>query len=68
MDLSELRDIDSLHIEGTNTLVKGSLGWKGWFIKAWAHKQVPLNSHWLVLNNGGTNLHDCWYRKNILGL
>ena len=23
MDLSELRDIDSLHIEGTDTLVKG---------------------------------------------
>ena len=34
MDLSELRDIDSLHIEGTDTLVKGSLGWKGWFIEA----------------------------------
>ena len=29
MDLSELRDIDSLHIEGTDTLVKGGLGWKG---------------------------------------
>ena len=26
MDLSELRDIDSLHNEGTNTLVKGGLG------------------------------------------
>ena len=38
MDLSELRDIDSLHIEGTDTLVKGGLGWKGWFIKAWAHE------------------------------
>ena len=25
MDLSELRDIDSLHNEGTNTLVKGGL-------------------------------------------
>ena len=29
MDLSELQDIDSLHIEGTDTLVKGGLGWKG---------------------------------------
>ena len=27
MDLSEFRDIDSL---GTDTLVKGGLGWKGW--------------------------------------
>ena len=26
VDLSELRDIDSLHNEGTNTLVKGGLG------------------------------------------
>ena len=26
---SELRDINSLHIEGTDTLVKGGLGWKG---------------------------------------
>ena len=26
MDLSELRDIDSLHNEGTNTSVKGGLG------------------------------------------
>ena len=61
MDLSELREIDSLHIEGTDTLVKGSLGWKGWFIEAWAHERVPLNSHWLLLKNGGTDLHDCWF-------
>ena len=26
MDLSELRDMDSLHIEDTDTLVKGGLG------------------------------------------
>ena len=26
MDVSELRDIDSLHNEGTNTLVMGGLG------------------------------------------
>ena len=32
MDLSELWDIDSLHIEGTNTLVKGGLSWKGWMV------------------------------------
>ena len=55
MDLSELREIDSLHIEGTDTLVKGGLGWKGWFIEAWAHERAPLNSHWLVLKNCGTD-------------
>ena len=65
MDLSELRDIDSLHIEGIDTLVKGSLGWKGWFIEAWAHERAPLNSHWLVLKNGGTDLHDCWFVDSI---
>ena len=49
MDLSELRDIDSLHIEGTDTLVKGGLGWKAWFIEERAHERAPLNLHWLVL-------------------
>ena len=33
MDFSELRAIDSLHNEGTNTLVRGGLGWKGWFVE-----------------------------------
>ena len=65
MDLSELRDIDSLHIEGTDTLVKGGLGWKGGFIKAWAHERAPLNSVWLVLKNCSTNLHDCWFIDSI---
>ena len=31
MDLSELWDIDSVHNEGTNTLVKGGLGWRDGF-------------------------------------
>ena len=62
MDLSELRDIDSLHIEGTDTLVKGSLGW---FIEAWAHKRAPLNSHWLVFKNCGTDLYNCWFVDSI---
>ena len=62
MDLSELRDIDSLHIEGTDTLVKGGLGWKGWFTEAWAHEQAPLNLHWNYgTKNCGTDLHDCWF-------
>ena len=68
MDLSELRDMDSLHIEGTDTLVKGSLGWKGWFIEAWANERAPLNLHWLLLKNCGncgTDLHDCWFVDSI---
>ena len=31
MDLSELWATYSLHIEGTNVLVMGGLGWKQWF-------------------------------------
>ena len=65
MDLSELRDIGSLHIEGTDTVVKGSLGWKGWFMEAWAHERAPLNSHWLVLKNCGTDLCDYWFVDSI---
>ena len=65
MNLSELQDIDSLHIEGTNTIVKGGLSWKGWIIEAWAHEWAPLNLHWLVLNNGGINLHNCWFVDSI---
>ena len=38
LDLSELWDIDSLHIEGAHTLVKGGLGCRGWFIEAWAYE------------------------------
>ena len=33
MDFSELRAIDSLRSEGTDTLVMGGLGWKGWFVE-----------------------------------
>ena len=65
MDLSELQDMDSLHIEGTDTLVKGGLGWKGWFIEAWANERAPLNPHWLLLKNCGTDLHDCWFVDSI---
>ena len=33
MNFSELRVIDSLYNEGTNTLVMGGLGLKGWFVE-----------------------------------
>ena len=33
MDFSELRAIDSLYNIGTNTLVMGGLGLKGWFVE-----------------------------------
>ena len=33
MDFSELRAIDSLYSEGTNTSVVGGLGLKAWFVE-----------------------------------
>ena len=63
MDFSELRAIDSLYNEGTNTLVKGWFRLKRMVCRAWAHKRAPLNSHWLVLTNGGADFYE-----NVLGL
>ena len=28
--------------------------------RAWAHKQTPLNSQWLVLRIGGIDFLHCW--------
>ena len=33
--------------------------------QAWAHELAPLNLHWLVLTNGGTNFYDCWLVDSI---
>ena len=40
MDFSEVQAIDSLYNEGTNTLVMGGLGLKGWFVE-----RGHLNEH-----------------------
>ena len=73
--LTELWAIYSLHIEGTNTLVTGSLGWKRCCVMrywVWVQEWVSLNSHRLVIRKvvlismivGLSILHI----KNILGL
>ena len=66
MDFNELRAIDSLHNEGTNTYFSnGRFRLKRMVCQAWAHKRVPLNSHWLVLTNGGADFYDCWLVDSI---
>ena len=65
MDFSELRAIDSLHNEGTNTLGNGWFRLKRMVCRVWAYERVPLNLHWLVLMNGGTDFYDCWLVDSI---
>ena len=41
--------------------------------RVWVHERVPLNSHWLVLTNGGAPISTIvglliLYSKNVLGL
>ena len=39
---------------------------RGWFLEhACVHERVPLNSQWLVLRIGGTNLLHCWVTDSI---
>ena len=33
--------------------------------QAWVHKQVPLNSQWLVLRIGGADFLHCWVADSI---
>ena len=62
MDLSELRDINSLHIEGTDT---GRFRLEEMVYRGVGTQKAPLNSHWLVLKNCSTDLHDCWFVDSI---
>ena len=65
-DFIELQAIDSLLNEGTNTLVRnGRFRLKRIVCRAWAHERAPLNLHWLVLTNGGTNFYNCWLVDSI---
>ena len=61
MDFSELQAIDSLHNEGTN----GRFRLNRMVCQAWAHERAPLNSHWLVLTNGGADFYDCWLVDSV---
>ena len=60
MELSERRDIDSLDIEGTYTLVMGRYRAEGMVYRAWAHERAPLNTQWLILRIGDADFYHCW--------
>ena len=53
-DLHELRVNNYGYNEDTICLVNRRIGAKGMVFRAWEHKQVPLNSQWLVLKIDGT--------------
>ena len=60
MDISEFRVIYSPHYEGTNILIKWQFRLKKIMICwVWVQEHTPLNSHCLVLENRGTDFHDC---------
>ena len=46
-------------------LANGLIGGKGMVFQAWAHKQTPLNSQWLVIRIGGANFFHCWVADSI---
>ena len=64
-DLNKHQIRDSGHNEGAICLLNGSMGAKGMVFRAWAHKKVPFNSHWLVLRIGGTDFLHCWVTDSI---
>ena len=49
MDINQLQLDDCWYNEGTICLVNKLMGARGMVFRAWAHKQSPLNSQWLVL-------------------
>ena len=65
MDLSEHRDVDSLDIEGTYTLVMGGYWAEGMVCRAWAHERAPLNTQWLILRIGDADFYHCWFVDSI---
>ena len=61
MDISELRVIHSPQDEGTNNLIKRWFRLNRMVCRTWVQERTPLNSHQLVLNNGGADFHDSWF-------
>ena len=51
--------------EGTICLVNGLIGGKGMIFRVWVHKQMPLNSQWLVLRIGGVNFFHSWVADSV---
>ena len=65
MDTSELQIIYSSQYEGTNNLIKRWFRLNRMVCRAWAQEQMPLNLHWLVLNNKGADFHDSWFVDSV---
>ena len=64
-DLHEPMGDDYGYNEGTICLVSGLIGGKGMVFWVWAHKRMPLNSHWLVLRIDGADFLHCWVADSI---
>ena len=78
-DLCNNKDIILILGYNYNILIKGIINvlnfsrrGKGMVFRTWGHGQIPLNSQWPVLKNGGVDFHHCLfvdsiYKKNVLG-
>ena len=64
-DLHEPWGDDCGYNEGTIRLVGGLIVGRGMVFRAWAHKRTPLNSQWLVLRIGGTDLLHCCVADSV---
>ena len=64
-DLHEPRGDDCGYNEGTICLVGGLIIGREMVFRVWAHKRTPLNSQWLVLRIGGTDLLHCCVADSI---
>ena len=51
--------------EGTICLVSGLISGKRMVFQVWAHKRMPLNSHWLVLKISGAHFLHCWVADSV---
>ena len=64
-DLHEPQGDDYGYNEGTICLISGLISGKGIVFRVWAHKQMPLNSQWLVLRIGGADFFHCWVADSV---
>ena len=65
-NLHELQVNNYVYNEGTIYLFGKQVNWCQVVFGAWVHKQVPLNSQWLVLGIGGADFLHCWVADSIL--
>ena len=64
-DLHEPWEDNYGYNKGTICLLSGLIGSNGMIFQAWAHKQAPLNSQWLVLRIGGADFLHFWLADSI---